>query len=340
MREGDGKIGGTVVITGGTQGLGYEAARSIAAAGDGWLVVVAGRDGEKVARAVGRLRTEGGSPRVEGMVLDLASLRSVRSFAEAFAARDDLPPLRALVCNAGLQVVSGTRYTEDGFETTFGVNHLGHYLLVNLLVGQMASPARVVFVSSGTHDPKQRTGMPAPHYPGAKALAWPGRNPGPGADGEGAGVVGRRRYTTSKLCNVYTTYELARRLSGSGITSNAFDPGYMPGTGLARDWGPFARFVSDRVLPLLVPVFGMFGMNVNTVETSGGALARLVTGQELEGVSGRYFEGKREVRSSEPSYDRENAAKLWETSAELVGLGAENVLPRGGGRQPERVRED
>jgi NAD(P)-dependent dehydrogenase (short-subunit alcohol dehydrogenase family) len=327
MREGDGKVGRTVVVTGGTQGLGYEAARSICAAGD-WHVVVAGRNGEKVAGAVGRLRAESGNPRVEGMVLDLASLRSVRSFAEAFAARGDLPPLRALVCNAGLQVVSGTTYTEDGFETTFGVNHLGHYLLVNLLVGMMDPPARVIFVSSGTHDPKHRTGMPAPRYPGAKALARPERNPDP--EGGGEGLVGRRRYTTSKLCNVYTAYELARRLSGSGITSNAFDPGYMPGTGLARDWGPAARFVSDRVLPLLVPVFGRFGMNVHTVEESGGALARLVTDPELEGVSGRYFEGGKEARSSELSYDRGNAAELWETSAELVGLGAgEAVVPTG-----------
>lgn len=338
MLGGDGRNGGTVVVTGGTRGLGYEAARGIAAAGDGWHVVVAGRDGEKVAGAVGRLRAEGGGPRVDGMVLDLASLRSVRSFASAFASRDDLPPLRALVCNAGLQVVSGTRYTEDGFETTFGVNHLGHYLLANLLVGRMDPPARVVFVSSGTHDPKHRTGMPAPRYPGARALAWPERNPRTDAKGEGAGLSGRRRYTTSKLCNVYTTYELARRLSGSGITSNAFDPGYMPGTGLARDWGPVARFVSDRVLPLLVPVFGMFEVRVHTVEESGGALARLVTDPELEGVSGRYFEGGKEARSSELSYDREKAAELWETSAELVGLDAEDTLPRKEGPRPERAR--
>lgn len=317
----DGRIGRTVIITGGNQGLGYQAAKNVAAAGEGWHVVIAGRNERRVAESVGRLRVESGNPRVEGMDLDLSSLRSVRSFSEAFAARDDLPPLGVLVCNAGLQVVSGTTFTEDGFETTFGVNHLGHYLLVNLLVGQMTSPARIVFVSSGTHDPKQRTGMPAPRYPGAKALSWPERYPDPDAEGEGVGVVGRRRYTTSKLSNVYATYELARRLKGSGITSNAFDPGLMPGTGLARDWGLAGRFVSDRVLPLLVPVFEKFGMNVHTVEASGKALARLVTDPKLENVSGRYFEGEKEIRSSELSYDRKNATELWETSAELVGLG-------------------
>jgi NAD(P)-dependent dehydrogenase (short-subunit alcohol dehydrogenase family) len=201
----------------------------------------------------------------------------------------------------------------------------------------MVSPARIVFVSSGTHDPKQRTGMPAPRYPGSKALAWPERHPDPDAGDEGAGVVGRRRYTTSKLSNLYATYELARRLTGSGITSNAFDPGLMPGTGLARDWGPAARFASDRVLPLLQPVFDMFRMNINTVETSGRALARLVTDPELEDVSGRYFEGEREIPSSELSYDRENAMELWETSAELVGLGAEETVLRTGDQAPGRT---
>lgn len=335
MREGVVGMGGTVIVTGGSQGLGYQAAKSIVAGGDGWHVVVAGRDGGKVAGAVGRLGAEGGGTGVEGMGLDLASLSSVRSFVEAFVARDDLPPLRGIVCNAGLQVVSGTSYTEDGFETTFGVNHLGHYLLVNLMLDQMVPPARVVFVSSGTHDPEQNTGMPAPrHYPGARALAWPERYSAEG--GGGPGAVGRRRYTTSKLCSVYASYELARRLSGSGITSNAFDPGYMPGTGLARDWGPVARFVSDRILPPLLPVFGTLGMNVHTVEASGRALARLVTDPGLEDVSGRYFEGEKEVRSSELSYDRENARELWETSAELVGLDPEGRAVDVPGRRRSR----
>lgn len=102
MREEHGGVGRTVIITGGNQGLGYQAAKNVAAADEGWHVVVAGRSEEKVARAVGRIKEESGDPHIEGMVLDLASLRSVRSFAEAFAAREDLPPLGALVCNAGL----------------------------------------------------------------------------------------------------------------------------------------------------------------------------------------------------------------------------------------------
>src|SRR5215203_5956174 len=168
-----------VVVTGGNAGLGYECARAIAASSPEWRVVLAVRSTEKGERAVLRIAEETANPEVGAMALDLASLASVRSFAGALAKRDDLPPLRAIVCNAGLQVVSGTSYTEDGFEETFGVNHLGHFLLVNLLLGQLEVPARIFFVSSGTHDPKRRTGMPAPRYRGARALAHPEKYPDP-----------------------------------------------------------------------------------------------------------------------------------------------------------------
>ena len=333
--------GGTVIVTGGNRGLGYQAAKGIAASGDRWRVVIAARDRAGAVGAAGRLARETGNPNVEAMRLDLASLSSVRGFAGEFAAREDLSPLRALVCNAGLQVVNGTTHTEDGFETTFGVNHLGHFLLVNLLLGQMVAPARVVYVSSGTHDPRQRTGMPDPRYRNPAALAHPEEHPDPAEEGEGPGAVGRRRYTTSKLLNVYATYELDLRLREEGlstaanpITVNAFDPGFMPGTGLARDYGPGARFVSDRVLPRLVPLFGLLGVNVHSTESSGRALARLVLDPDLEGVSGRYFEGEKEIRSSELSYERKNAAELWETSTEMVRLSPEETPLRSATRAP------
>jgi NAD(P)-dependent dehydrogenase (short-subunit alcohol dehydrogenase family) len=251
------------------------------------------------------------------MRLDLASLASIRAFTDALAERAD-PPLKAIVCNAGIQVVSGLSHTEDGFETTFGVNHLGHFLLVNRLLKRLVTPARVVFVASGTHDPAQRTGMPVPVYTDARTLAHPA--PGPEAN---PGEVGRQRYTTSKLCNVLCTYELARRLETAGlstpdapVTVNAFDPGLMPGSGLARDYSPLQRFAWNFVLPVL----RWFMPNVNTTEASGQALARLVTDPALAGVSGRYFEGRREIRSSQASYDEAVARALWDTSAELVAL--------------------
>lgn len=316
------------IVTGGNAGLGYECAKAISSFDPGWHVVLAVRSLEKGERATREISEETGNHNVEAMALDLASLASVRSFADELAARDDLPPLRAVVCNAGLQVVSGTSYTEDGFETTFGVNHLGHFLLANLLLERMAAPARVVFVSSGTHDPKRRTGMPAPRYRGAKALAYPD----PEEEGDNPGMVGRRRYTASKLCNAMCAYELDRRLRAEGLSTprdpidvNAFDPGAMPKTGLARDWGPLGRFVWNGLLPPLVPILHRLGIPFSTAEASGRALAPLVTERSLEGVAGRYFEIGEEARSSEESYDREKAAELWETSAALVGLRPEET---------------
>jgi NAD(P)-dependent dehydrogenase (short-subunit alcohol dehydrogenase family) len=318
----------TVVVTGGNAGLGYECAKAIAASGPEWCVVLAVRGAEKGERAALGIAEVTGNPNVEAMGLNLASLASVRSFAGELARREDLPLLRAVVCNAGVQVVSGSRYTEDGFEETFAVNHLGHFLLANLLLGQLEAPARIVFVSSGTHDPGRRTGMPAPRYRGTRAMAYPERYLAPAEEGESPGKVGRRRYTASKLCNAMCAYELDRRLRAQGLSvpeapidANAFDPGAVPGTGLARDWGPLARLAWDRVAGRLVPVLRRLGVPFSTPEASGRALARLVTDPSLEGVSGRYFEIDEEARSSEESYNPGNARELWESSAALVGLG-------------------
>jgi NAD(P)-dependent dehydrogenase (short-subunit alcohol dehydrogenase family) len=263
----------TVILTGGTGGLGRAAGEAMTAAG--WNVIAPARDR-----------------------LDLASLRSVRDFAAALEG-----PLDAIVCNAGLQLVGPTTFTEDGFETTFQVNHLAHFLLVALLRDRLAPDARVMVVSSGTHDPDRRTGMPAPSYVSAEQLARPVPSDLP--------AEGRRRYTTSKLCNVLFAYELARR---APLAANAFDPGLMPGTGLARDYRPFQKLVWDRVLPALTRV----APNLNTTEQSGRALARLVTDPALRAVTGAYFLGQRPRGSSIASYDRDKARDLWETSERLM----------------------
>ena len=246
------------------------------------------------------------------MPLDLARQSSVRQLVEALGARL-LPPLGAVVCNAGTQIVRGLVLTEDGYETTFAVNHLGHFLLVNRLLPSLAAGARVVFVASGTHDPAQRTGMPAPRLGTIHDLARPAA-----ADFADPGLAGRRAYTTSKLCNVLCTNELARRRASARrpILVNAFDPGLMPVSGLARDYGALSRFGWRFVLPAL----RLFASNVHSVEASGKTLAGLVLDPRLEGISGKYFVGDRQAQSSVESYDEARAAALWNVSAELVGL--------------------
>lgn len=273
------------LITGGTGSLGFQAAKAIIAGG--WDVVITGRDA--VADAATRLGAV-------GLPLDLGSLEQVRRFAR------EVPVPHAIVCNAGIQNVSGTVLTEDGIEQTFGVNHLAHFLLVRELLPRMAPGARVIFVASDTHDPAKPTGMPAPVYTDARSLAYPAE--------ESGSTVGRRRYTTAKLCNVLATYEFARRVPTA--TFMAFDPGLMPGTGLARDYRGVQAFAWRYLLPALTVVPGL---NIHTPRKSGEALARLVLEPEL---TGGYYSGRRAIRSSKDSYDLAKAADLWDTSVELT----------------------
>ena len=198
--------------------------------------------------------------------LDLGSLDAVRRFAREL----DVRP-KALVCNAGLQVTQGLTRSAEGFETTFAVNHLGHFLLTNLLLTRLlaSAPARIVVVASGVHDPALRTGMPKADVADLDTLAATG-GPRPGA------YDGRLAYVNSKLCNLWFTYELVRRLQHAGLsngtsqlTVNGFDPGLVPGSGLARDYAPALRFVWNRVLPGLARVLSPVVAGINPAPKAG-----------------------------------------------------------------------
>lgn len=173
--------------------------------------------------------------------------------------------------------------------------------------------------------------MPTPRYRTPEALAWPEKYPDLTEQSETPALIGRRRYTTSKLCNLLCTYELVRRLQDNSsishpLTVNAFDPGAMPDTGLSRDWPASARFIFNTILPPLVPLIRLFGINVNTVSTSGKYLARLVLDPQFINVTGKYFSGLNEIASSQESYDPEKARELWEGSSELVKLTSDDTL--------------
>ncbi len=309
----------TVLITGGNSGLGYETAKRIAASSSDWDVVIASRDLERSRAAVDELRKASGDAVITAMPLDLGSLAGVREFAAAFVEHQQ-SPLHAIVCNAGLQVVHGLSKTSDGFETTFAVNHLGHFLLVNLLLSRLSPPARIVVVSSDTHDPARTTGMPVPRWEDPHLYAWPDRHSE--VRKERKGTAGRRRYTTSKLCNVLFVYELARRIEAAElgarapITVNAYNPGFLPETQLSRDYSGFVRGLSRTVLPLAAKIQG----NLGNMHASSSALARLVTDPSLERVTGRYFDRFEDIASSKESYDLAKASELWDASAELVEL--------------------
>lgn len=314
----------TVIITGGNNGLGYACVKELAFKKDFYLVLAC-RNNEKAIKAVEQLKSSTTNNQIEAIHLDLASLTSVRQFETEFAQKN-LPPLTGIIGNAGVQFIQRREYTENKFETTFAVNHLGHFLLVNLLLKHLTPPGRIVFVSSDTHDPSKITGMPAPKFQDPQLLAQPELDST--LKDKSISETGRLAYTTSKLCNILCAYELSRRLEKQGlskeqnpITVNVFSPGLMPGTGLAQDYPPLAKMVWNYILPL----FSVFP-KINTTEESGRALARLVEAPELKNVTGKYFSGLNMISSSVESYDVEKAQQLWDKSLELVGLTNDELI--------------
>lgn len=313
---------GVILVTGGNSGIGYECVRRLAR--ERRAILIASRDRAASAAAVARIRDETGNAEVAEMGVDLGSLASIRDFVREIEARD--VPVQAVVCNAGLQT-SGKQIVRsaDGFERTFAVNHLGHFLLVNLLLRRLAvhTPARVMIVASGVHDPKLRTGMPHPDVGHFDVLAQSGGS-------KPDGFEPRRAYVNSKLCNLWFAYELARRIAAAGLTSrdhplsvNAYEPGLVPGSGLAREYPPALRWLWLRVLPAVARVATRLTPTINTADAAGDALARLVLDPALERISGKYFPSHArwgEAPSSDASYDHVRAAALWDASVRYTRL--------------------
>jgi NAD(P)-dependent dehydrogenase (short-subunit alcohol dehydrogenase family) len=309
----------TVLITGGHAGLGWAAASTLAS-GEHADIVLAGRDLERVAAAAQRLR-EQYEIEVTPLRVDLSSLDSVRAAAaqvRGMIADGTLAPFQALICNAGAQFLGPVSYSADGYEETFAINHLGHFLLVDLLLDCVADGGRVVFTASGTHDPDTIDGKlaGAAVEPDAVALANEGKN------GKQP-ISGGKRYATSKLCTILFSYELDRRLKRAHqpLSSIAFEPGWIPETGLIRT-APFAQWLSRTALAKWI--VKTIGVPIGSLPFSGAALASLALDKRFATASGKYFQSRNgtliEARSSKTSYDEKKAASLWEDSERLVRL--------------------
>ena len=310
---------GTALITGGNAGLGLEAAKRLAAKKQN--LILAGRDQSTVERAASDLRVRFGV-QVTTVQLDLSSLASVRSAAkdiQRLMAEGKIQHLDALLCNAGAQFRGPISYSKDGFEETFAINHLGHFLLVNLLLDCLTKDGRVVFTASGTHDPETMDGKMVGKAiePDAFLLANEGKQ---GSKPSSGGV----RYATSKLCTLLFCYELNRRLAerGSRLASIAFDPGLIPETGLSRTAPAFAaKLLRTKWMKWLLQ---RLGVTMGSLAFSGDALARIAVDFDFAGATGQYLQSKNgsliTSRSSKASYDKQKAAKLWTDSATLVKL--------------------
>lgn len=307
----------TVLITGGTSGLGYECALNIARKHPTYQIILASRsDANSSANTINKILNQ---QNVQFLSLDLSNLAKVRSFAVTWETRR-FPPIQSMVLNAALQFPGGVEYTDDGFEKTFAISHIGHALLLSLLRPHLADTARIVIVSSGTHDPAKKTGMPDAIYTSAEELAHP--------TPESSKANGRQRYTSTKLANVLYAYALDRRFKTINKkyekkwTVTAFDPGLMPGTGLAREASTIEKFLWSHVLPNIIPLLRLLvSHNIHTVQESGRALARLTIEADIEGSSAAYYEGKKEIKSSKVSYDQTRQEDLWGWTIDTVASG-------------------
>jgi NAD(P)-dependent dehydrogenase (short-subunit alcohol dehydrogenase family) len=293
-----------IVMTGGTSGIGLEAVRSMLSRGVS-RPIIGVRNPDMVPADI--------AGRIEPRILDLANLSSVRAFADGLAGQ----PIDILMLNAGGQI-SGSATSADGFERTFAVNHLAHYLLIRLLLPQMAQNGRIIITASGTHDPAAKTGMPAPRHADAQSLAFPDTDT---TRKDSAAVEGRRAYSTSKLCNVMTARELAVRtvVERPDVSIMSLDPAFVPGTGLARDYPAWASWLFRNILPLVVR-----GEGVSTPPVSGRLLADLALEPAYAGQRGDYWSVRhKQLKNIAPSVlarDDAACAKLWNDSAALVGL--------------------
>jgi len=274
-----------LVVTGANSGMGL--ATTVELARRGAQVAMVCRDPGRGQRALQEARQQSGSPAIALFTGDLASLVSVRAVAQELTAR--YPVVDGLINNAG--VVTLTRKTtEDGFESMLGVNHLGHFLLTNLLLDSLkrAEQGRIVVVSSDAHK------VGRIHFPDPNLT-------------HSFNVV--KGYAQSKLANVLFTRELARRLAGTSVTVNSVHPGAVTtNLGISRETG-FGKWVYALLKPFfLTPAQG--------AETA----VYLATSPEVTALSGQYFYRKAIAATATRAQDDAMAERLWHWSEEAVSL--------------------
>jgi NAD(P)-dependent dehydrogenase (short-subunit alcohol dehydrogenase family) len=274
--------GKVCLITGATTGIGKHTA--LALARQDATVVIGCRDAGRGAATAEEIRRESGNPAVSVLRADLSQMAEVRRMADELMRQHQA--LHVLVNNAGA-IYMEREVTPEGLERTFATNHLAYFLLTERLLPLLraSAPARVINVSSQAHRPAR---IDFDDLMGER------------------GYSGWRAYGQSKLANVLHTYELARRLAGSGVTANCLHPGVIASGFGRNNRGLFGLILRLAPLVLLTP------------EQGARTSIYLATSPEVEGVSGRYFDRCRAVASSRASYDEAAARRLWEVSEQLT----------------------
>jgi retinol dehydrogenase-12 len=273
-----------VMVTGATNGIGLETARGLASMGA--TVIGVGRNPQKCADVTKSIAGTTSNPNVEFLVADLSAQSQVRKLAETFKRKYDR--LDVLVNNAGGYFARREEST-DGIEMTWALNHLNYFLLTDLLLDVLkhSAPARIINVSSGAHTRVKQINFDDIEFK--------------------TGFSGWTVYGHSKLANVMFTYELARRLEGTQVTANALHPGFVA-TGFGHNNGGLVRTGINLVQKIVA----------KRPEQGAETSIYLASSLEVEGVTGKYFSDKREIKSSAASYDVNAARRLWELSEQMV----------------------
>src|SRR5580704_255315 len=279
--------GKSVLVTGGTGGIGKATAIGLAALGA--RIGITGRDQARTEAAADDIGASPGSPAVDAFAADLSAQAGVRHLAAQVAGT--YPRLDVLVNNVG-GFWAHRHLTADGLERTFALNHLAPFLLTSLLLDRLtaSAPARIITVSSGAH---------------AR-----GRIDFDDLQGE-RNYSGQRAYSQSKLANVMFTYELARRLAGTGVTATVLHPGVVRTSFGAEDQAAY--------LAVMIRAARLF---MKTPAQGAGTPIYLASAPQVEGITGRYFVNRKPKTSSKASYDTTAAGRLWQVSADLAGLTA------------------
>jgi retinol dehydrogenase-14 len=277
--------GKTVLITGGTGGIGRATAVGLASMGA--RVGITGRDKGRAQRAAAEIASESGASGVDVFVADMSSQVDVRRLAtEVLAAYSRID---VLVNNVG-GFWSHRHLTADGLEHTFALNHLAPFLLTTLLLERLkaSAPARVVTVSSGAQSMGK---IDFDDLMGERTYS------------------GQTAYNQSKLANVMFTYELSRRLAGTGVTATALHPGMTNTSFSAED--------PSRAFAPLVAVLRPF---MRSPQKGAETPVYLASSPDADGLTGQYFADREAKKSNKTSYDTAIAARLWKVSAGLVGV--------------------
>jgi NAD(P)-dependent dehydrogenase (short-subunit alcohol dehydrogenase family) len=275
----------TILVTGGTSGLGLEACKQLAASGN--RISFIGRDEQRCIEAKNVIERAGGKD-VDYFIADLSSQNQIRKLNEEIHKR--IPKIDVLINNAG-GVFSGFALTEDGIEKTFALNHLGYFLLTHLVQDIIPEGARIINVSSDSH------------YRGDIDFESFQKN-------KNYNIL--KAYAQSKLANVLFTYELARRVASKNITVNALHPGRVR-THIGNKSKAWYHSFGWSLLTAISSI---------TPTESVRTFVYLAESDEVNNVTGKYFAFSKAKPSSEISYDEELAKKLWQVSAELTGVSA------------------